>query len=623
MIQETSNMTVQTGNGSTTEAYPIPFRFDEPGWLRVTLRRRSAPADGEETRLEPGTGYTVDMVDGHARLFTTEPVGADMQIRIRRRTPRTQRLHPLPATPLAPEDVERALDRVAMAVQDLRTDGGISTRSMTFPASEVVESGGVTLRPHQATGGEPDRRGTVITFFPENPPGAPAPENEPPGGLTYTPTDALLESIREQAEGDYLIDLWGTAEYTIEGAVSWLTARADAYRFSIQYMIANQRHGTTFGYKGRSAYTAPASLTIQHGSVGEFEMTEPHAQSFRSTVIGHGAHTDQGDDDENTRDMLVIGAESRALRNPDQHHSLAVAGSSALIYGYNNVALGSQGITGRADAQDALFQDHMDWTGHIYSTVVGTANFCHGRENVILGAQAVVHGKRNCAFGHQSVANGYGMLALGADATAQVPYAEHRPSLESPPPDAAALAVGHGAHALSWETVAAGASAEAATAPQTVAVGAGAVAGEEGCVALGHGAAAQAGWSTMFSNGMAENGAWAASGFGYRSRLTLEGSVEVIARGQGDDTPPGRQVPPGARAFLHPHHGLSLSHAATALPPAATAAGRGTEPQAITAEHCGTLAPGMLAFHCDGDTLRIHLCDGPVIRTASADFGVA
>lgn len=622
MIQETSNITIHAGNGSTAEAYPIPFRFDEPGWLRVTLRRQDAPADGEETPLEPGTGYTVEMAGGQARLFTTAPVGADMQVRIRRQTPRTQRLHPLPDSPLAPEDVERALDRVTMAVQDLRTDGGLSTRSMTFPASEAVEDGGVTLLPHQAAGGEPDRRGTVITFFPEDFPGAPAPEDEPPGGLTYTPTDALLESIREEAEGEYLIDRWGTAEVAIENAMSWLTARADAYRFSISYIIANERHGTTFGYKGNHVFTAPASLTIQHGSVGEHETTEPHALSFRSTVIGDGAHTDAGDDGENTRDMLVIGAESMALRGPDKHHSLAVAGRSALIYGYNNVALGSHGITGRADAQDAAFQDNMDWTGHTLSTVVGTATFCHGRENVILGAQAVAHGKRNCAFGHQTVANGYGMLALGADATAQVPYLERRPSLEDPPPDAAALAVGHGAQARSWETVAAGASAEAATAPQTVAVGAGAVAGEEGCVALGHGAAAQAGWSTMFSNGRAETGAWAASGFGYRPRLTLEGSVEVIARGQGDDTPPGQPVAPGARAFLHPHHGLSLSHAATALPPAATDAVRGEEPQAITAEHCGTLAPGMLTFHCDGGTLRIHLCDGPVIRTASADFGV-
>lgn len=621
MIHETANMIIHPGNGSTMEAYPIPFRSDEPGWLRVTLRRQDAPADGEETPLHAGTGYTVEMADGKARLYTTEPVGADMRLRIRRRTPRTQRLNPLPGTPLAPEDVERALDRATMALQDKGGDGGLSVRTLAFPASEVMEGGGFTLLPHQGAAGVADRRGTVVTFFPEEYPEAPAPEDEPPGGLGYTPTDQLLEAIREEAEGKYMMDEWWQADYQIVHGVAWLEERVEAYRFAISNIIVNGREGTTFGYKGHNVFTAPASLTIQHGSVGAHETTEPPARSFRSTVIGHGAHAEEGTDEGLAGDALVIGTGCGALNASNLSLSLTAVGASALIYGYYNVSVGAGSATGVSLQEGEEYRYASDWTGHALSAVVGAGSFSHGAKNAGLGADTVVHGRTNCAFGHGAVANGHGTLAMGADATAQVPYDEHRPSMGDTPPDAAALAVGHGAEARSWETLAAGAAAQATAAPQTVAVGAGAVAAAEGCVAVGHGAAATAEWSTMFSNGVAEPGADAAGGFGYGSRLTLPGSVEMIARGQGDGTPPGQPVAPGARVFLHPHHGLSLSHAVTALPPAAPyGTERGKEPQDITAEHCGTLADGMLTFHCDGDTLRIHLRDGGVIRTASAVF---
>jgi hypothetical protein len=614
MIHESSNMTVLPGNGSTTAPYPIPFRFDAPDWLRVTLLPQGT-STVEEVPLEPGTGYTVEMAGGPARLFTTDPVEPDVQIRIRRRTPRTQRLHPLPGGTLAAEDVERALDRLTMGLQDLRADGGLSTRSLTFPASEAVEDGEITLLPHQSADGGPDRRGTVLGFSPQEYTGAPpTPEHAHPGELAYLPTDTLLEALSNSANSEYNIDQWGTGEYYANAAISWLEERAAAHHFSISTIIVNGQNGTTFGYKGNGSLSADDSLTIQHGSVGRNETTSPNALSFRSTVIGEAAYAAGPVVGEESRDALVIGVASSALTTPNQHQDLTVVGSYALIYGYSNVALGSGGSTGGADAQDPDYEDTVDWTGHTFSVAVGAGTFNHGRENVILGSQSVTHGKRNCAFGHLAVANGYGMLALGASAVAQVPYADH-------PPDAAALAVGHGAQAWSWRTVAAGTGAVAVAAPETVAVGTDAAAVGAGSVALGHRAEAQARWSTVFTNGVAETGAWAASGFGYGSRLTLPESVEIIARGQGDSTPLGQPVAPGARAFLHPHHGLSLSHAVTALPPAATSEDRGHEPQDITTGHHGTLAPGMLTFHCDGSTLRIHLADGATIRTASVTVG--
>ncbi|WAC18934.1 hypothetical protein OVA24_17010 [Luteolibacter sp. SL250] len=621
MIQETSNMILHPGNGSTTVGYPVPFRFDEPGWLRVTLRPQDGTEGGQETPLEPGTGYTVEMADGGWRLFTAEPVGADMQIRIRRRTPRTQRLHPAEGTPLAPEDVERALDRVAMAVQDLSPDAGVSTLALTFPAGVPLEPGGTTLPPHQPAATGTDRRGTVLSFHPVPDPGESAPEDAPAGGVGYTPVEPLLEEIAGLAEGEYLIDRWSQADVEILNTMAALEGLVASYRYDIAMAVVNGRNGTTFGYKGASTVTAPGSLTIQHGRVGEGQEMEEevaaHVRSPHSTVIGHGAYAQGGDNVEFSTDSLVIGAGSGARQEPDVNLYLGVVGSYALVYGYNNISIGSHTINGRANADDAGDQFETDWTGHAASAVLGAGSLSHGRDNVILGSQVVVHGRQNCAFGHGAVAHGYSTLALGAGATAKVPYESHRPPPVGTLPYATALAVGRGAEARTWETVAAGTRAEATTAPQTVALGTDAVAGAEGCVALGNAAEARAVCSTALSHGVVEAGAWCAGGFGYRSRLTLPKSVEIISRGLGEDTPPGLPVAPGARVFLHPHHGLSLGHAETALPPGTTTKERGAEPQDTTADRCGTLADGMLTIHRDGGTLRIHVNAGGVIRTAS------
>lgn len=612
-------MIFHPGNGSTVEPYPIPFRFDSPAWLTVTVRRQDAPEGSEETPLSPGTDYLVEMAaSGGSRMVTTLPLAADMEIRIRRRTPRTQHLDPAPHTLLPPGDVEQALDRLAMAIQDRSrgADAGIPTRALTFPSNEVVAGGGHTLLPPRAsTPGGRDRRGTVISFLPHPLTGETVAEGAPPPGtLAYTATAPLLEELRVSTANYYDGNERSTAQMVIDEMEAGLEAKANDYRTSIRDIIVNHAEGTTFGYRVEDIPTAKKSLTIQPPTEDVSSGFGPRAQSYRSTIIGHEAFTSGDGEEGEGGDALVIGSHSNAQRASDRNLSLTTVGGGSGIFGYDNTSVGPGCVIGNPTPIDPVYLLDDHYVGFGYSAAVGPGAQSHGQKCVMAGAYTITHGKGNGAMGPRAKANGNGTLALGSHARAEVPYDEVPPGV-LPTPPAAALAVGHEAETRWWETLAAGAGAKTTLSPQAVAVGVGAAAMAEGAVAIGTGATTSGKWSTVFTHGVVEDGAWAASGFGYRARASLPQAVEIISRGLAEE------MHPGARAFLHPQHGLCLSYADTVLPPAATPSAYGSEAQDITGSHHGSLAAGMLSFHCDGEHLRIHVSDGTAVRTAKAVIG--
>ncbi len=133
-IENTSNTMIYGGNGSTADGYPILFRFDAPAWLLV----QRVSAGGVESLLDEAA-YTLHGEGrlGMARLHTEEPVPPTEQLVIRRRTPAFQTLSLIPNAPLPAKDLEEALDRVVMAVQDRDGSPGTAfSKSLAFPAME-------------------------------------------------------------------------------------------------------------------------------------------------------------------------------------------------------------------------------------------------------------------------------------------------------------------------------------------------------------------------------------------------------------------------------------------------------------------------------------------------------
>jgi len=608
MINSTANMVVHAGNGSTVEAYAIPFRFDEPGWLEVTLLGQGEEDDAEETRLTAGTDYVVERRGGVDGLLTLLPVAAGMRLRIRRMTPRTQRLDLDAGTPFPAEDLERALDRLAMGVQDLGGGDGMPRKVMTLPASEGAD-GSPTLLVHRAAeAGGVDRRGTVLSFHPEVPG-----EMPPAGSLAYTGLAGLTEELRGQVDSAYTSNHKDAVEGAIKGLITELKAKRQEYADKLLEIVINDNHGTNLANAPADMLSADYSLTIRNDSGTSPE--DVGATEYCATVIGDGARA-QGSmivGETAPGHTVLIGSGAQALYGSDHNFEDTALGAGAVMYGYNNVSLGNGTETGNSAPRDMTYALLRNFTG-TDTTVVGAGGFTHGQEQSVLGV-AVAQGRKSSAFGCEAAANGYAVLAAGAGARAEVPYPGDSDDDVSP-----ALALGSGAESRWEETVAAGAAARTVEAQQAVALGAGAAAAAVGSLAVGAGATAGGMWSAAFSNGTVEAGAWAAQVFGYRAKLSLARGVEIACKGRGTETPAGEPVIPGARILLHPLDGVCLSLADTVLPPAATAATPGSEPQDATTTHHGTLAAGMLTFHCAGDKLVFHVSDGSAIRTAEASF---
>jgi hypothetical protein len=106
------------GNDSTVTAYTVGFRFDDPADLTVTV----TDSAGTVTTLTDGVDYTL-AGDGEATTatFTTATAYDDTHtVKCVRNSSQLQAY--TPGTPLETDDLETAIDRVMMPVQDNRRD---------------------------------------------------------------------------------------------------------------------------------------------------------------------------------------------------------------------------------------------------------------------------------------------------------------------------------------------------------------------------------------------------------------------------------------------------------------------------------------------------------------------
>ena len=104
--------------------YDIPFRFDAPSWLAVTLLPPISTEGGEDDAsspipLEHGLDYRLSagVVAGRTHLHALLPVPEGHRLQIQRATPAVQHLDLIPAAPLAVKDLERSLDRIAECLE--------------------------------------------------------------------------------------------------------------------------------------------------------------------------------------------------------------------------------------------------------------------------------------------------------------------------------------------------------------------------------------------------------------------------------------------------------------------------------------------------------------------------
>ena len=596
--------------------YIIPFRFDAPSWLAVTLLPPISTEGGEDDApspipLEHGLDYRLSagVVAGHTHLHALLPVPEGHRLQIQRATPAVQHLDLIPAAPLAVKDLERSLDRIAMGIQDGSPVRPIADKALAFPRVEAVTGSPVHLVSHE------ERKDTVLSFHPAPVVAvAPVPDPTPQtGDLRYVDFQTLSDAVQSDA-GDRFD---GAAAEKVEELKAGLNTALTIHREEVGERMGDllpYDAGLKLGDTGGSP-SNERSLGIQTG-----RMQEAHvANREESVVIGYDARSEGGtSDDSLDRQTLSIGTGAVATTHDRTYRSIAI-GHLATAYGYHNVSVGPSGISGGGLPLDN--QDYsLDHQSH-YHTNIGLNTYTFGNGDTAVGAGSTVLGWESTAIGAGATAKGKHVLAIGGDASAMVPYeGTEFPDLSWETP---ALALGAGAATRHQHTAAIGAFAATlyeystaiggdaeATVSHALAIGPGAKAVTGQGIAIGIEATAPAACSTVFGGMPLGPGAWACAAFGHGARLTAPRSAEITAA--GDDVP-------GARLLLLHDHGAALSFAYTPLPPIAVPAGvaAGSEPQEITSTHHGGLRSGMLTFHSDGTSLKIHVSDTGVMRTAT------
>jgi hypothetical protein len=134
-LGDATNRIEYAGNNSTVTAYAVPFRFDAASWLVV----RRITNLGVVTTLANGVDYalTGNTTTGDGEITTTVAIPANNTLVFSRYTPAFQTLSLVPNSPLPAADLEAALDRLIMALQDRDTNGGLPfSRAIIFPISE-------------------------------------------------------------------------------------------------------------------------------------------------------------------------------------------------------------------------------------------------------------------------------------------------------------------------------------------------------------------------------------------------------------------------------------------------------------------------------------------------------
>jgi len=160
-LDSEENRIIYVGNNSNATLYPITFRFDDNDWLNVTR----TDADGTATVLTEGlstAGFgqfeVVEDSPDNFNIRSTVAVPVASTLTISRRTPAEQTLILIQNSPIPAKDLEAALDRLIMALQD-RTFSGSNpfSSALLFPVDEDPDN--LTILPSAAA-----RKGKYIFF---------------------------------------------------------------------------------------------------------------------------------------------------------------------------------------------------------------------------------------------------------------------------------------------------------------------------------------------------------------------------------------------------------------------------------------------------------------------------
>ena len=138
-LGSTTSSSSFAGNGSTVTPYTVGFRFDAPADLVVTV----TDSDGNVTTLADGVDYTL-AGDGQTITATfTTATAYDATNTVECVRNNDQRQNYTPSAPLDLDDLENAIDRVAMSAQDNRRD--VDAQASHAPRTD---------NPHEVTEGQ-------------------------------------------------------------------------------------------------------------------------------------------------------------------------------------------------------------------------------------------------------------------------------------------------------------------------------------------------------------------------------------------------------------------------------------------------------------------------------------
>lgn len=116
MIGSTTNTAEYVGNASTVTAYTIPFRYDDPSWVKII----ATDSAGVATTLALTTDFLLagDGLATTGTFTTTAAIPATTTLSVYREAPGLQSLNLETGEPLPSGSVEAQLDRLAMASTD-------------------------------------------------------------------------------------------------------------------------------------------------------------------------------------------------------------------------------------------------------------------------------------------------------------------------------------------------------------------------------------------------------------------------------------------------------------------------------------------------------------------------
>lgn len=501
MITQTSNTVIHAGTASHDLPYIVPFRFDHSSWLEVTLTPAGAAGP---IPLEEGIHYSLSTHPGGQRiLHITEEIpapGVDDRITISRRTPPLQNLQISPAATLPEEDLEDALDRLTLAVQDRDlTRDGVFTKPLRFPLEEAVAFTSQPMLPDDSL----RKGGKTLTF------NATTGLNEL-GDFNVISTSATAQAhVKVVAKGNsektaLLADLT-----TLKDAlVQTVTPRFTDYNAALGGAMKIKRLGGDSGGNG--------SVTIQTSRASNSQL----AKGLGSTAIGPGS-------------------------SAPGNHTLAF-GYQASAQGTSSTAIGygasTSGVESLAVGQNAI-------AAGLRSAAFGYGAISQGENSAAYGPQAHARGKITMAIGLLAQTDGLSNTAIGCRADSAIPtgtisYTNLNYGYPTPPPPTplpnpikhlgfgisfgygasiqshGASAMGASAHAGAVQSAAFGYSAQAvageataiaaravANAISATTIGADARAGEKGSTAIGMGSAANSGGDTATGKGATATGA--------------------------------------------------------------------------------------------------------------------